>query len=146
MPKRLWHYCCDHSLESIKASGVLKPNPHAGYQEGVSVATGFRITALPVIWLTDIDVTNAEDAELIGLGPNTGIVTCNRIEYRFRVSSLAGIWWPTWADAAVEREFITPKYRELLELGRAPQRWWVSELPISSPRLDERYRAPLMTR
>lgn len=138
---RLYHYCCHHSVNGIITSGFIRPHP-GGRQTKVSEIAGFSVMALPVIWLSDLDVTTEEDTELLGLGHNTDLITCNRVEYRFRVSSASGVWWPLWAAQAESEGRITAKYRAALEVERDPQRWWVSESRIMSPRLDERYRSP----
>jgi hypothetical protein len=139
-PRRLWHYTCHHSVEKIIASGFLRPNPHAGHQPVLSMTTGVNIITLPVIWLSDIDVRSEEDKEALGLGKNTGLVTCNRVAYRFRVPSSSGVWWPAYGDYLQAQGTISVKYRQALEYGHTPERWWISEKEISSPRLDERYR------
>lgn len=138
IPTRLYHYSCDHGVEGILATGELRPNPHAGWQPRLA-ARGFHVVVLPVVWLTDIDVTGPADADLIGLGSNT-VTTCDRVAYRFRVPATAAVqWWPTWADRAVADGRLEAGYRQLLELGRAPERWWVSEANLRGPQLDERY-------
>lgn len=144
-PRRLWHYCCDHSVEGIIKDDTIKPHP-GGHQEKASLLSTWNVVALPVIWLTDIDVMTVWEADMIGLGRNTEFVTCNRVQYRFRVSSTQGEWWPDWADRAVKEDRLNATYRELLELDRQPEHWWVSEKPIRSPHLDERYRGITLTR
>jgi hypothetical protein len=94
---------------------------------------------MPVVWLTDLDVQNEDDAFTLGLGHDTEFITCDRVQYRFRVSGRLATWWPTWADHAEETGELKPYYRKLLELDRTPERWFVSDQPIRSPRLDERY-------
>jgi hypothetical protein len=140
-PRRLYHYTCDHSLDKILACGYLRPPP-GGVQRKVEHITGFRVIALSVVWLTDIDVANEEDVEVLGLGAHSGLITCDRVEFRFRVPSSAGEWWPEYADRAVAAGQLSATYRADLELEREPKRWWVSTGPIPGVRLDERYRPP----
>jgi hypothetical protein len=143
-PRRLWHYCCLHSVDGIVKDDLIKPHP-GGVQTKVTQITGFTVLAMPVVWLTDLNVTTVSEAQDLGLDLKTELVSCNRVEFRFRVSSSVGIWWPDWADQAVEDGVIHAKYREALELDRTPERWWVSEKPIRSPHLDERYRGIALT-
>jgi hypothetical protein len=105
-----------------------------------SIGVDMDVVALPVVWLTDIDVRSRDDAELIGLG-GSPIAVCNRIEYRFRVPGSPSIRpWGEWADERLPELVEGDVWRTLIELERAPARWWVSEDPIPGVRLDERYR------
>lgn len=132
------------------ASDTLLPAP-GGFQPRVSAQVGFPVHTIPVIWLTDIDVATPDDAELIGLGPNTGLLSCDRIEYRFKVPTGSGEWWPAWvkrqlADGPKPEWGLDEAKVALLGLDRAPERWWVSDRPIRSPHLDDRYRPPAVAR
>lgn len=147
-PRRLYHYCCDHSVAGILADDALRVVTR-GRQPKASEAVGVDVYALGVIWLTDIDILDTADAQRVGLELKTGIgspVTCDRTAYRFRVPAHTAEWWPEWADTAAERGLLPegivglwPGYRVLLERDRAPRHWWVSTAPIRAPRLDERY-------
>lgn len=146
-PRRLWHYCCSHSVAGIIGDGgLLKPNPYAGEQplsSALAKREGYSgpVITLPVIWLTDIDVREWEDAAFIGL--ESPFVECNRVQYRFRVPKTDTVqWWPTWADDHLAEHDVSDEFRELLEYACLSDRWWVSEIPLPGCRYDERYKGP----
>lgn len=145
-PKRLYHYTCSHGIDSIlEMKGKLVPNRMSGEQPLTTILArgmGYKgegpVKALPVIWLTDINVQSADDIKAIGLvGPYS---ECDRVEYRFRVARVPSIqWWPVWADS--HPEHVTDEWRRLIELGCKSERWWVADTPLMA-RLDERYQRP----
>ncbi len=139
---RLWHYACSHGVNGIIADGgLLRPNPGAGIQKGVTefarrVGMTGPVIALPVVWLTDLDVRTWHDAMILGL--QADYTPCNRVEFRFRANVTTAVPW-------AEYSFDEPVagYRALVELDRDPSRWWVSEAPIPGARFDARYVGPL---
>lgn len=147
---KLWHYTCRHAVDHIIAEhGLLRPNSKPGLQEKATEFAqdfypGLKVHALPVVWLTDLDVRTHADAELLGLG-GSEIGVCDRVEHRFSVRVPEGLQtagayhWQAWADANVEDQ----EWRALIELDRAPDRWWVADRPLAGARLDDSYRSPV---
>ena len=142
LPRRLFHYCCDHSVAAIVADGgTLRPHPDGGTLQTADVPGIGPITAYvwPLVWLTDLDVESLEDADVLGLGNRSGLLRCNRTAFRFVVPRLGAIEsWSAWADRhALEHS----EQRRLMELapGCDPARWFVSSRPISGARLVEAY-------
>ncbi len=142
-PRRLYHYTCSHSFDGIVGDrGLLRPNNHPGVQPTAMAwarKLGFDgpIYALPVVWLTDVNVRSPADVDAIGL--KGWYSECDRVEYRFRVPRRTSIrWWPTWADTNVS----DTKWRKLIEFDCLPEHWWVSAEAIPDARLDEGYRHP----
>lgn len=143
LPKRLYHYTCSHSIGSIAAmKGKLMPNPGGGQPITSAYARelGFdrEIQAMPVVWLTDIDVRSQDDVRAIGL---VGAYTpCDRVEFRLRVAKAPHIqWWADWADG---NDLVDDEWRKLIEYGCKPEHWWVSPEPLPGCRIDERYQRP----
>jgi hypothetical protein len=138
---RLYHYACGHSVRKILDDrGTLRPNPFAGRQLKLA-EEGFDAFAYPVVWLTDVAVRSRDDALALGLGGLSGVIECNRVEFRFVVPKVGVVTWESWADAHA-LEWGPPGYRELLEAadGADPARWWVAAHPVSGARLDENYK------
>lgn len=104
---KLYHYCCSHSAEGIRADGTLKPNPHPWLP-------------VPLVWLTDLDQP-ARDA----LGLTSATLPCDRTEYRVTVDVAAERW------TSLARR-IGKETREAFEStpGVLPMHWWVSHAPV----------------
>jgi hypothetical protein len=152
--RRFLHYSCGHWVRKIVAEGgTLRPNAKAGVQPQVAAkARSLGIAedviemaawAYPVVWVTDVDVNSQRDAQLIGLGQLAGmdVTDCFRVEYRFIVPNVGLHPWKEWADANSPPERAV--YRALLESADEadPDRWWVSDKPLTGCRLDLRYHA-----
>lgn len=140
----LWHYTCSHSIDSIlSVCGALRPNPKPGIQPlatAAAYAAGLDVVvrALPVVWLTDVDVRTWSDVVRIGLKGD--FAECNRVEYRFRVAENPDIQpWSAWADVHLADD---PQFRALLELECEPEHWWVSGRRLWNCRLDRAYVPP----
>jgi hypothetical protein len=146
---KLYHYCCQHTVQGILASkGTLKPNPHPGRQFATEKRAQewgleeYPIWVYPVVWVTDVDVHTRNDAMLVGLGQVEGNLTnCFRVEFRFLVPNVGLQPWKEWADANVPPEL--EEHRGFLETGYGvdPAHWWVSPKPITGCRLDHTYHA-----
>ena len=146
LPRRLYHYCCFHSVDFIAADrGTLRPpgEEHTKFRDqllkDVPEAEGWEQPLL--IWLSDIDVSTWQDVEALGL--TSPYAKCNRVEYRYRVPRLGNIEaWPDWVERTGHH-----KAHLLAEApGAQPERWWVSEVPLAGAQLDGRYHMTVVGR
>ena len=104
----LYHYCCGHSLTSIRLDGWLQPHPH-------------HLLCESVVWLTDLEQPHRD-----ALGLTSHTLRCDRTEYRLTVHTGDAVWWPTYArrlDMGVRRQFE-------FTFGAMPAHWWVSTRPL----------------
>jgi hypothetical protein len=138
LPRRLYHYCCHHSVAAILADrGTLRPPAAEIMARAAELAVelvGEPFAPPRVVWLTDLDVTEHDDRRALGLaGTRTA---CDRTAFRFVVPRLAVIEpWRAWAAR------VAYPLAHLLDVaaGALPERWFVAEEPIRGARLDERY-------
>ena len=112
---------------------MLKPNPHSGQQKLVDSYV------YPVVWLTDLDIKDRAEANLIGLGNLNNLLTCDRIAYRFIVPRVGVVTWREWADAHP----LNPAYRYMLEAAEGrPGAVVRGRRHGQRARLDENYGTP----
>ena len=114
----LYHFTCSHGRDGIDASGVIRP-VHQPFL-GVDLA-----------WFTDDATLGYHD---LGLQSSV-LLTCDRMEFRYRVTRRSSIVrWDIWA--AVHR--IPFGTVSALNAGRKHTSWWVSEVrvPIESVSQD----------
>lgn len=111
MTVELYHYTCRHAARRIGRRGTLVPNP-----QPFLVRSGLP----PLVWLTDLDVPDAE-----ALGLTAHHLACDRTEVRYRV-----------VDASTVQAWRTYKLRldrlevSALELGHRHAVWYVSAAPV----------------
>lgn len=109
----LYHYTCRHRARAITRYGTLRPFPQPLFAH------------IPLIWLTDMDVP---DAEALGLTKQN--LPCDRTECRYVVETTEAIpWLQAETHAALARllvKIIGPIPLIAFEDGRRPDRWWVA--------------------
>lgn len=115
--RSLYHYTCEHShLLLGDGEATLVPADLDAVAPGRTPWTAY------LVWLTDMRVPVRE-----ALGLTSHTLTCDRTQYRYRVTSRGDIeWWPHFARA------LLPSQRRLLEEepGARPMHWWVSGSPV----------------
>ena len=113
MPEVLYHFCCSHSKRQIGTSNCLL------IPQGVHPLLGCK-----VLWLT----TEAEpDRQATGLGNNTGLAGCDRMQFRYVVTDVSQC--RPWLDSP-ERAYARPKVIEDLESYGDPEHWWIAGRPV----------------
>lgn len=110
----LYHFCCDHSVEGVRADGEVKPMSTHPYL-GVALA-----------WFTDLDFPDRD-----GLGLTSDFIGCDRTEWRVTVEGNAETW-TSWA----RRHQVRREVRDILEEFARPAHWWVSESPLRVVRIE----------
>lgn len=110
--KRLYHYTCAHSINGIRRTGRLEPNPHP------------LLGRLALVWLTDLDVPGT-----YGLGLTSHLIRCRRTEYRASVDTEA-LHWPdlarTLRRTTDDRQVLAGVQSLESATGALPMHWWVS--------------------
>lgn len=112
-PKVLYHFTCSHSKKLIGTSNcLLIPQIH------------HPLLGCKVTWLT----TEPEpDRFSTGLGNETGLVPCDRMEHRYVVNDLAGC--RAWLTSP-ERGAAPKSAVQHLESHGDVEHWWISDKPI----------------
>ena len=120
-PQRLYHFCCQHSRRAIGTYGLLIPQIE------------HPLLGCRVVWLT----TEAEpDRHATGLANETGLLHCDRMEYRYVVSDLERA--RTWLQSP-ERAAAPPQAVADLESYGDAQHWWIANEPIRA-KLDKSWQ------
>jgi hypothetical protein len=115
---RVFHYTCGHAAARIDAAGVLLPHPHPVLPPRVP----------PVLWLTDLETIDTA-ADRFAVGLTSTYSPCDRTERRYALE-LEAIPWRTFKR---EHGLSNLLGVVLLELGRAPERWYVHTEPVPVP-------------
>lgn len=117
----LYHFTCEHGYTGIEKTRTILPNRHA-YLRGLG----------PLIWLTDLA---DPDVDAVGLSSEV-VLTCDRLAYRYVVTSKACVPW------SVVRMRAPVRAVTLLEAYGKPEHWWVARRPLLASEfvLDTDYR------
>lgn len=140
-----FHYTCRHAATRIENDGgfVL---PLAGWEDLDALAAAHRLPVsglgdrtppVPAVsWWTDLD-----RPDRVGLGLEATLGTCDRTETVFVPQTIPAPGQPDdrfipWRAFAAEHR---PDFdwRFVLELGRLPDRWWVTTTPIAARRGEQ---------
>jgi hypothetical protein len=122
MPDVLYHFCCGHSKQAIGTSNCL-----------LIPQIRHPLLGCKVTWLT----TQAEpDRYATGLGNNTGLVPCDRMEFRYVVTDLSKC--RPWLDSP-ERVRAPEAIVTDLEFFGDPEHWWIADCPIRA-RFDRTWK------
>lgn len=112
-PTRLYHFTCSHSKRAIGTSNCLL------IPQIVHPLLGCK-----VLWLT---TEATPDRYATGLGNNTGLVPCDRMEFRYVITDLSAC--RAWLESP-ERLQAPPQAVENLESYGDPEHWWITNRPI----------------
>lgn len=121
--KALYHFTCgDHGWLGITRDQQIRPYRHP-----------FMKHLGPLLWLTDL----AEPSSPEDIGLTSTMLSCDRTEHRFTVTTRAAMPWTSVRDH-VQADVI-----EALETFGYPERWWVVRRPLTTSEFtyDKQYDA-----
>lgn len=113
----LWHYTCDHGRDGIGDTGFLLP--------GATVKPEALGWPARLSWMTDITYPNTF---ALGLANLSGLVKCDRVKHRYRITDTADVmWWPR-----AVRSLGLQRVRSDLESvpGCLPAHWYVATAAV----------------
>ena len=113
-----YHFTCDHGHKWLGQCGLLRP-------WGQVVLPGEP----KLIWFTDQPAPAR-----YAMGLTSHQLHCDRMRYRYRALAERDI--VPWTEYAAQ---FPVKVRKELEVGRAPDHWFISEIPVLAI-LDEAVR------
>lgn len=112
MPRKIFHFTCDHAARGIGRRGELRPMPQP------------FLEMRPVVWLTDMATP---DRAALGLTSN--LLGCDRTAFRYIAAPTSTIVsWAEWkSDHQLDAGLVAD-----LEHGRQPAAWFVSAHPVKA--------------
>lgn len=112
-PQQLYHFCCAHSKQKIGTSNCL-----------LIPQLKHPLLGCKVTWLTSEAVP---DRQATGLGNNSGLLTCDRMEFRYVVTDLTHChrWLGSSERAAAPAVMVLAA-----ECYGDPEHWWISDQPV----------------
>ena len=118
--ERLYHFTCDHGRKGIGRRGLIRP-----------------LTKWKLVWLTS-DPNPARDD--VGLTSETGLITCDRMSYRYIVDSHSAMPWSVFREGLI-RDPAWAQIVEDMEYYGKPATWWVSAESVLGV-LDRTWETP----
>jgi len=122
-PQELYHFSCYHGAAGISSRNMVLPTALHSPEAVDAVPAAWRWMGA-YAWFTDIPQPGR-----FALGLTSHAISCDRLEYRFRVVD-SHLRRPTWWPVALRGLRLEIARQVSLTPGALPAHWWVSSSPI----------------